>query len=466
MRARLIILLLLILLPVVSWANGDPVIRFSSVTRSGNPIPMQVADVRIVHEQLTFKPGIPYTVVEVRYTLQNLSDKAIHHLDYGFPIDFEGPADSFTFRGDEISESLYETGWRKEFLRDIAFFQDGKPLEWHSATEIVEKEHQEPAFELEEYDDPDDIWYLNVPRRSRMWTYTQLDIAPGATVDLEVRYSVYHEQVARYYEFRQSPLSRFLTGNGRVTYDLTPAKHWGDGKAGSIDILLDASRLPKGAEYRIEGLDFVVKDWQWTFHADSFDYAQAPEISLRFWARLPRKGEPYPAWADIESFRLPASAYKMTQTESTIEIAFPNPVPVTDISFFNGNPDDADAWQREARADSYKLEIQWADGVWETREGPIGEVYPFHLFETYKREDAAGDRLFLCLTDVMRLEGNRLVPVNEHEWTWKPGYDNRIRHIRLTVAKLTQRKPTGKNPLSGVRVYAYPRSYSFMDIIR
>lgn len=132
MRARLIILLLLIFLPVVSWANGDPVVRFSSVTRSGNPIPMQVADVKIVHEQLTFKPGIPYTVVEVRYTLQNLSNKAIHNLDYGFPIDFEGPADSYTFRGDEITESLYETGWRKEFLRDIAFFLDGKPLEWHS----------------------------------------------------------------------------------------------------------------------------------------------------------------------------------------------------------------------------------------------------------------------------------------------------------------------------------------------
>ena len=87
---------------------------------------------------------------------------------------------------------------------------------------------------------------------------------------------------------------------------------------------------------------------------------------------------------------------------------------------------------------------------------------PYHIFETYGREEAAGDRLFLCLTDVMRQEGNRLVPVNEHEWTWKPGYDNRIRHIRITVAKLTRRKPTGKNPLSGIRVYAYPRSYSFI----
>ena len=462
MRARLFILLLLVLFPVVARSNGDPVIRFSSVTRSGNPIPMKVADVRIVHEQLTFKPGIPYTIVEVRYTLQNRSDKAIKGLDYGFPIDFEGPADSFTFRGNEITESLYETGWRKEFLQNIAFSLDGEPLAWHSASEIVEKEHQEPALEPEEFDDPEDIWYINVPRQSRMWTYTQLDIASGATVELEVRYSVYHEQTAGYYDFRQSPLSRFLTGNGRVTYDLTPAKHWGDGKAGSIDILMDTSLLPESADYQIEGLDFNLKDGKWTFHSDEFDYSTAPEISLRFSLPLPKKGDPFAAWTDIESLRLPTSAYRMTQTESTIDLEFPNPVPVTDISFFNGNPDDADAWEYEARAKEYRLEIQYSDGLWETRENPFGEMCPYHLFETYQREEAAGDRLFLCVTDVMRMEGNRLVSVDKDEWTWKPGYDNRIRHIRLTVTKLTQRKPTGKNPLSGIRVYACPRSYSFM----
>ena len=454
MRTRLFTLLFL-LLPLLAAANGDPVVRYSSVTRSGNPIPMQVADVRIVHEQLTFKPGIPYTVVEVKYTLQNQSDKAIQNLDYGFPIDFEGPADSFSFRGDDYTESLYETGWRKEFLQDVAFFLDGKPLKWHSASEIVEKERREY--------DPDEDWYYEFPRKSRLWTYTQLDIAPHATVDLEVRYSVYHEQTAGYYDFRQSPLGRFLTSDGRVTYDLTPAKHWGDGKAGSIDILLDASRLPKSAEYRIEGLDFVVKDWKWTFHADAFDYSKAPEIPRRFGLPLPKKGEPFPAWIDIESFRLPASAYKMTQTETTIDIEFPKPVPVTDISFFNGNPNDADAWEREARAKEYKLEIQRGDGAWESRDEQQLGVYLdfYHLFETYKREEAAGDRQFLCVTNVMQQEGNRLVKTGEHESTWKPGYDNRIRHIRLSVTKLTQRRPTGRNPLSGIRVYACPKDYEF-----
>ena len=151
----------------------------------------------------------------------------------------------------------------------------------------------------------------------------------------------------------------------------------------------------------------------------------------------------------------------MTQTENTIDLEFPKPVPVTDISFFNGNPDDADAWAREARADGYKLEIQRADGVWETWDGLWMEVYPYHLFQTYKREEAAGDRQFLCVTNVMRQEGNRLIPVKEDEWTWNPGYDNRIRHIRLTVTKLTQRKPTGRNPLSGIRVYACPKDYEF-----
>ncbi|MBR5108540.1 MAG: hypothetical protein IK098_10920 [Bacteroidales bacterium] len=78
------------------------------------------------------------------------------------------------------------------------------------------------------------------------------------------------------------------------------------------------------------------------------------------------------------------------------------PFLVTDISFFNGNPDDADAWEREARAKEYKLEIQYGDGTWETREEPFGEVYPYQLFETYQREDAAGER-----QDTLR---------NRHEW--------------------------------------------------
>ena len=70
---------------------------------------------------------------------------------------------------------------------------------------------------------------------------------------------------------------------------MTPAKHWGDGKAGSIDIVLDASNLPTGSEYRIKGLDFIVKDWKWTFHADAFDFAKAPEISIIFWPPRPKK---------------------------------------------------------------------------------------------------------------------------------------------------------------------------------
>jgi hypothetical protein len=153
----------------------------------------------------------------------------------------------------------------------------------------------------------------------------------------------------------------------------------------------------------------------------------------------------------------------MTQTETTIDIEFPKPVPVTDISFFNGNPNDADAWEREARAKEYKLEIQRGDGAWESRDEQQLGVYLdfYYLFETYKREEAAGDRQFLCVTNVMQQEGNRLVKTGEHESTWKPGYDNRIRHIRLSVTKLTQRRPTGRNPLSGIRVYACPKDYEF-----
>ena len=450
-----ILAILFLLLPVAMWANGDPVLRFSSVTKSGNPIPLQVSEVRIVHEQLTFRPGIPYSTIEVKYTLQNLSDKAIEGLDYGFPIDFEGPFDRPVFEEDGISESLYERGWRDDYLRDVAFLLNGKSLDWHKADEILEKERQVPAFDEEE------DWYVTLPQQSRLWTYTRFDIAPRATAVLEVRYSFYHSQATSLNKFGNSPISRYLTDRGTITYDMTPAKHWGDGKAGSIDIVLDAGNLPTGSECRMKGLDFTVKDWKWTFHADAFDYALAPEIVLNFWPPRPKKeGEPYPSRVDIDMFLLPASAYRMTQTENTIDLDFPMPLEVTDISFFNGNPKDAEARQREARAEEVNVEILRADGhresrpFWKTTADLADDFYEleYYPYTPYKK-DASGRRKFMCLTDVREMDGNRFLPNGPNAWKNDPGHDNRIKHIRITVSKLTPGNATGRNPLSDIRVY-------------
>lgn len=434
-----ILALLMLLIPVAVWANGDPVIRFSSVTKAGNPIPLQVSEVQIVHEQLTFRPGVPYSSIEVKYTLQNRSDKAIRDLDYGFPIDFEGPFDRPAFKGNDNVLSLDERGWKDDYIREVAFLLDGKPLDWHKADEILKKEYQAQEDGEE--------WLVTVPQQSRLWTYTRFDIAPHATVVLEVRYTFYHSQAVSLDQFGMSPLSRYFVDRGTIFYDMTPAKHWGDGKAGSIDIVLDASNLPAGSEYRIKGLDFTVKDWKWTFHADAFDYAQAPEIVLRFWPPRPKKeGEPYPSWADIDMFLLPPSAYRMTQTQNTIDLDFPTPHAVTDISFFNGNPMDADAWQREARAVEVKVEILRADGsresrpAWKKTAQLSDDFYEleYHKYTPYTK-DASGRRKFMCLTDVREIA---------------PGLDKRIKHIRITVSKLTVGASTGRNPLSDIRVYA------------
>ena len=47
---------------------------------------------------------------------------------------------------------------------------------------------------------------------------------------------------------------------------------------------------------------------------------------------------------------------------------------------------------------------------------------------------------------------------------WEPGHpvfhgqrhDNSIKHIRITISKLTPGNPSGKNPLTDIRVYAVP----------
>ena len=109
MKRLLFVLIFAVALPLSASANGDPVIGFSSVTRSCNPIPRTIKDVAIVREKLVIQLGIPYTTVTVDYTLKNNSAKEIKDIDYGFPIDYVGsPKEKSGFVGDDWNESIYE----------------------------------------------------------------------------------------------------------------------------------------------------------------------------------------------------------------------------------------------------------------------------------------------------------------------------------------------------------------------
>ena len=102
-----IIGLLLLLVPQQTiQANGDPVIRFSSINRVGNPAPRPIKDIQILKEHLLIQPRGEYTHVEVEYILHNHSNKNYKLIDYGFPIDYQGESESTYFIPDYITESI------------------------------------------------------------------------------------------------------------------------------------------------------------------------------------------------------------------------------------------------------------------------------------------------------------------------------------------------------------------------
>ena len=124
MKKILSALLAFAALPALLLANGDPVISYSAGIRSCNPVPLKVAEVQVIREDLSVNLRIPYTQVKVAYRLKNSSSAPIH-VDYGFPVDFSGRADDpegFHVGGEY--DSLHEQGIAGRAVRDVHFRLD------------------------------------------------------------------------------------------------------------------------------------------------------------------------------------------------------------------------------------------------------------------------------------------------------------------------------------------------------
>ena len=136
MKRYLFSLLALAFLPALLFANGDPVISYSALIRSCNPIPRKVTEVQVVREDLDINVSMPFTAVKVAYRLKNNSNKPIH-VDYGFPVDFGGTAKGdYGFEGDDMTEDLHEVGVAERAIRSIRFQLDGAELPWLAADEL------------------------------------------------------------------------------------------------------------------------------------------------------------------------------------------------------------------------------------------------------------------------------------------------------------------------------------------
>ena len=181
---KILLLITFALLAITTYANGDPVVKWSSVNRVANPEPLSIFEIEIVREEIKIVHIDGYNCFDVTYEFKNKSDKGFPDIHYGFPIDYVA-ANKYTLSLDFYSESLYEVGWNDNLIKDISFTFNGELLPFHSSKESV----REAGYIVETYSNTSDS--IPVDPIDRRWFYTKFSIKPHASATLNVRYKVY-----------------------------------------------------------------------------------------------------------------------------------------------------------------------------------------------------------------------------------------------------------------------------------
>lgn len=334
----LVALALCLLSAMTVSANGDPVAVHSAITLAHTPVAVHIPEVQLLDEHVTFVPDDRHTRVTVRYLLRNTSRKDFHQLPYGFPIDYYGSGAS-RWTPDGWTESIYEAGWRDDYVRNVVFELDGRQLTWQCSKDTVirPKERYILEFEIDEEPDSagfyskkleqkllskygDDIYGYTLPI-SRRWFYTYLEIPAGKVVSLEVSYMLEHTYAEGLYHFHadyfENPQWDYFH-DCNFQYDFTPAAYWGNGKAShflaeldasAIDIM-DTSGILKMHEYRkavgIKGLPMTKRGNVWHYETQDFDLAAAEPFVLDFYPK--RISQPV---AQILNHRIPSNRFQI-----------------------------------------------------------------------------------------------------------------------------------------------------------
>lgn len=460
MKKLLFTFLLLVSLPLLLHANGDPVISYSAGIRSCNPIPLKVTDVQVVREDLDINVALPYSTVRVAYRLKNNSGKPIH-VDYGFPVDFTGKASGdYGFKGDDMTEDLYEVGVADRSVRAIKFRLDGKELPWTRSDEVVKTGE---VYEDEETGEKIEITVY------RLWTYTVLDIPAGETVVLQVDYEVLSDWSTGLGSLQMSPLSRYFPSSGSFSYDFSPARHWGNGNADAFSCTIHCDALPApffddNTPNLNTEVPFVRSNkTTWTCNTSDFDFEAADEMHLYFWqdnwnASFAQWGNPLVGCA------VPSAAYNVTvsgaqanypagnlsdgnQTTawvapgdgigSTIDIDFAKPRRVSDIGFYNGYHKSAALWTANSRVKTLRLEVTRADGYHdEPVEIDVSEWSPRYYVLRGDTAPRFGDISMLTVTDLSRQIHGRETGVDSNGvvlYDEVPFASEYVSHIKITV---------------------------------
>lgn len=317
---RLVIFAIAFLTLATAWGNGGPVRPISSLSHSRCPVGQHIPEVQLVNEKLDITPLGRYSLIEVRYTLLNQSDKNFSNIHYGFPVDYygSGACRSVEYRDFWWDKAPNVEGWSDAYVRKVSFALNGTQLPYQCSADSLIRPRRSfdeiqvtPTMKDSLMDDfaEDYIWetgfdtnailrYLAMPEHNifsyeseiyRRWYYTTFSIGPRQEVELLVRYQIINdgdiEEEVAHTIFE--PLEVYYG----LYYDFSPAAYWGNGKADHLEINCHTHLCVEGnsgvydKNYKFIKTAFVGDDWQYT--ADNFDLASAQPMDIRFqyWRR-------------------------------------------------------------------------------------------------------------------------------------------------------------------------------------
>lgn len=329
-----IVLFLLISVPQEINANGTPVMSYSSINRVGNPELLSVSEIKILHEVLNITHIDGYNCFDIVYYLENISNRPMKDLNYGFPIDY---LTSFGTEAYHISEhgivdGMQETGWKESLIKDVKFEFEDNELPYLMAHETVN--------EASIGDDAGEVFQnYGIDRR---WFYTQFTVPAKSTAKLRVCYKVYanvginegglNHNFPRYSRLLSNgaltdfPVSsRFFASYFRIFYDFTPAQNFGNNSLFQLDVNIDLSNLGNVST-------LLSKYTVFTRHLSMLLYGEASNfepIDLVFNYQPINSEEKL--YEKISSNLISKDKYKIKIESNTVTIDFNKPIFASDL---------------------------------------------------------------------------------------------------------------------------------------
>lgn len=451
--------LMLLLMPVSLYANGDPVAQHCALTLSKAPVARQIPEIQIEKENLDIHLDDGFSRITVDYVLHNMTGKRFRNIQYGFPVDWEGDGPAH-WEGDGWTESLYEKGWSDDYVTDFSFRLGSEQLvakcsadtlikpaftagDWHRINGYPNWKEESLNFESVLYSEilceyewegtVEDSLILDYPVYRR-WYYTVFTVKPHETVTLHVEYTLKHQYKRRYYVEECEFVKGFSIWDGKEVwsgaynhfiYDYSPAAAWGDGTTKEMNLTV---HYPDSTTVR---------------NYSDFDYASEEPLKLGYSTRINISHDV----ESVKKHRLAPSRYRIVQGENDersykelsdldgrtglllepsdsgdykLSIILDSCIKVTGLVIMNGDCRDSLSWVSNGRAEKmmvsrlvrggYYQKVRWtfdyAETVW-TRKYVEGEHYPAPCRQNAP-EDYSWDGL-ICSAEKINM-GRRIWP--------------------------------------------------------